>query len=145
MKLNYKTNMELIFKIANLSVIPAWILIAFFPKSIITKKLVFSYWWHIVLAITYAIFIFWGMYENTSGSMESLSNLRLSFKNDSILLAAWIHYLVFDLFVGVWIVKEAEKLSLNKVIVIPILFFTLMLGPVGFLLFFVLWKIKKQT
>ncbi len=134
--------MELLYKIVNLSIIPAWILLAFFPKSMLTKKLVFSYGWHIVLAIAYAMFIFWGMYKSSSGSMESLSNLRLSFENDSILLAAWIHYLVFDLFVGVWIVKEAEKLSLKKVLVIPILFFTLMLGPVGLLLFFVLQKIK---
>jgi len=139
--------MELIFKIANLSVVPAWILLAFFPKHKITEKLVFSYFWHIVLAVFYTGFIFWGMYENTNsdGGMDSLESLRIGFLNDKILLAAWIHYLVFDLFVGVWIVKDAEKYSLNKWILTIILFLTLMLGPFGFLIYNGYKKFKIAT
>lgn len=129
-----------------MSVMPAWVLLAFFPDATITNKLVKSYAWHIFLAIFYAVFIFWGMQENSTvegGGMGSLEALRIGFLNDKILLAAWIHYLVFDLFVGVSIVKEAKELDLNKWIIAIILFLTLMLGPVGFLLFQMYKKIKS--
>lgn len=137
--------MEIIFKIINASVIPAWILIAFFPKNELTKKLVFSYAWHIVLTIFYAIFIVWGMIENkgSGGGMDSLETLRIGFLNDKILLAAWAHYLIFDLFVGVWIVKDAESKNLNSWLLKPILLCTLMFGPIGFLLYKVYLLLKK--
>lgn len=137
--------MELLYTVVNASVIPAWVLLAFFPQATITNKLVKSYAWHIALAIFYSIFIFGGMQENASiegAGMGSLEQLRIGFLNDKILLAAWVHYLVFDLFVGVWIVKESEKRSMNKWIVAPMLFLTLMLGPVGFLVFQVYKKVK---
>ncbi|MFT4643906.1 MAG: hypothetical protein ACI8ZX_000302 [Planctomycetota bacterium] len=139
--------MELLFTIANMVVLPAWVLLAFFPNATVTNKLVKSYAWHIALAILYTVFIFWGMQENASAEgagMGSLEQLRIGFLNDKILLAAWVHYLVFDLFVGVWIVNESEKLSLNKWLVMPMLFLTLMLGPVGFLLFHVYKKLKSN-
>lgn len=137
--------MEILFKIINTAIIPAWILIAFFPKSEITKKLVFSYAWHIALSIFYVVFIVWGMLENTGseGGMDSLEALRIGFLNDKVLLAAWAHYLVFDLFVGVWIVKDAEAKGLNSWLLKPILLCTLMLGPVGFLLYRVYLAFKK--
>lgn len=139
--------MELLFTIANASVIPAWIMLAFFPDAKLTNLLVRSYAWHIVLALFYTLFIFWGMQENVSvegGGMDSLAALRIGFLNDKILLAAWIHYLVFDLFVGVWIVNESKKIAVNKWIVVPILFLNLMLGPVGLLLFLVYKKLKTN-
>lgn len=129
--------MEIWFKIINATVIPAWLLIAFFPKNEWTKKLILSYAFHLFLAVFYTFFIFWGMYENSGGEggMDSLAALRIGFLNDKVLLAAWAHYLVFDLFVGVWIVKDAEAKDYNSWLLKPILLFTLMLGPFGFLLY----------
>ena len=130
--------MEILFKILNFSVIPAWILLALFPNNKLTKTLVLSYAWHIVLAVLYTIFILWGMYENAGGEggMDSLESLRIGFLNDKILLAAWAHYLIFDLFVGVWIVNDAQKRNISQWRLIPILFLTLMFGPIGFLFYF---------
>tara|TARA_B110000908_G_C10175062_1_gene412837 strand:+ start:200 stop:619 length:420 start_codon:yes stop_codon:yes gene_type:complete len=139
--------MEYLFTIANVSVIPAWVLLAFFPKATITTKLVKSYAWHTALAVLYTVFIFWGMQENAAiegDGMGSLAQLRIGFLNDKILLAAWVHYLVFDLFVGVWIANEAVKLAMNKYLLSSILFLTLMLGPVGFLLFQIYKKFKSN-
>lgn len=139
--------MEYLFTIANVSVIPAWVLLVFFPKATITNKLVKSYAWHTALAVLYTVFIFWGMQENITvegDGMGSLAQLRIGFLNDKILLAAWVHYLVFDLFVGVWIANEAVKLAINKYLLVSILFLTLMLGPVGFLLFQIYKKFKSN-
>jgi hypothetical protein len=55
-----------------------------------------------------------------------------------MVLADWIHYLAFDLFVGVWEVKDAQAKNISHWFVIPCLFLTFMLGPIGFLLYSIL-------
>ncbi len=41
--------------------------------------------------------------------------------SDPVLLAGWIHYLAFDLFVGLWIAAEADKAGMNRFLQAPIL------------------------
>ena len=53
-----------------------------------------------------------------------------------MLLAGWIHYLCFDLFIGSWEVRDSEQRGISHWLVLPCLFFTFMLGPVGLLLYF---------
>ena len=52
-----------------------------------------------------------------------------------MLLAGWIHYLAFDLFIGGWIAIEADKVGLSRIIQAPILVATFMFGPAGLALF----------
>jgi hypothetical protein len=52
-----------------------------------------------------------------------------------MLLAGWVHYLAFDLFIGGWIAVEADKVGLNRLFQAPILVATFMFGPVGLALF----------
>ncbi|MEM9315304.1 MAG: abscisic acid-deficient protein Aba4 family protein, partial [Pseudomonadota bacterium] len=54
------------------------------------------------------------------------------------LLAGWIHYLAFDLFVGAWIATEADRLGLSRLLQAPLLVATFMFGPVGLALFLVM-------
>ena len=137
--------MELLFKILNASIIPFWILLAFFVKSSLTKHLLFNYAIHMILAVVYFVFIVWGMIENAGGEggMDSMAHLRISFLNDKVLLAAWAHYLIFDLFVGTWIAKKCLAENISNWIKLPSLFLTLMFGPIGFLLFAILRKTSK--
>jgi hypothetical protein len=50
-----------------------------------------------------------------------------------VLLAGWIHYLAFDLFVGGWIARTGSAAGINPFILTPILLATFMAGPVGYL------------
>jgi Mn2+/Fe2+ NRAMP family transporter len=52
--------------------------------------------------------------------------------------AGWIHYLVFDLFVGAWQVRDAQRRGITHLAVIPCLVLTLLAGPVGLLLYLAL-------
>jgi hypothetical protein len=52
-------------------------------------------------------------------------------------VAAWTHYLVFDLFVGFWIYKEGQRWPIPTWQVSLCLLFTLLTGPVGLGLFLV--------
>ena len=61
-----------------------------------------------LLAAFYAAIVAlqWGSSE---GGFSSLSEVAELFGNPWILLAGWIHYLAFDLFVGCWEVRDARE------------------------------------
>jgi hypothetical protein len=48
---------------------------------------------------------------------------------------AWVHFLAFDLLVGRWAYLDSRERGVSAWLMGPVLFFTLMLGPVGFLLY----------
>ena len=74
-------------------------------------------------------------YANSDGGFGSLTDVRTLFENDYILLAGWVHYLAFDLFVGAWIAGKADVIGLSRLIQAPILMATYMFGPIGLVLF----------
>ena len=57
--------------------------------------------------------------------------MQALFTRPEATLAGWIHYLVFDLFVGAWIARDAVRRGIHPVAVAPCLVLTLMFGPVG--------------
>lgn len=81
----------------------------------------------------------WGSSEGGFGSLADVATL---FSNDWVLLAGWVHYLAFDLFIGSWEVRDAAKHAVPHLLVIPCLVLTFLFGPVGLLLYFALrtWK-----
>jgi hypothetical protein len=136
---------ELVFKVANLSVIPAWLLLVFLPKHQITKLVVHSYGYPTLLGLFYLYMMVTSF--GGEGGMDTLANLKLSFQRDEILILGWVHYLVFDLFVGAWIARDAQANSIKHMMIIPSLVLTLFVGPVGLLSYVILrWvKLRKTT
>ena len=53
-----------------------------------------------------------------------------------MLVAGWVHYLAFDLFVGSWEVRDARESGVPHVFVVPALALTFLFGPAGLLLYF---------
>jgi hypothetical protein len=47
----------------------------------------------------------------------------------------WVHFLAFDLFVGRWAYLDSRTHGFSAWLVSPILFFVLMFGPLGLLLY----------
>jgi hypothetical protein len=60
------------------------------------------------------------------------------FDSRGMLLAGWVHYLAFDLLVGLWEREEAARLGLSRSALIPSLVLTFLFGPLGWLLFMAL-------
>ena len=71
-------------------------------------------------------------------SMEGITKLFHT-ATEKTLLAAWLHYCVFDLWTGQWItndfLKNVENTPLTNVFRIVSLGFTLMFGPSGLCLY----------
>ncbi|HXG99885.1 MAG TPA: ABA4-like family protein [Sphingomicrobium sp.] len=70
----------------------------------------------------------------------SVSGLRGLFMSDGGIVVAWTHYLAFDLFVGLWIAKDADHKGFSRLVQLPFLFATLMAGPIGLLA----WLIVRE-
>ena len=67
------------------------------------------------------------------GTLDAVASL---FTIRGLLLAGWIHYLAFDLFVGSWEVSDARANGIHHLLVVPCLLATFMAGPVGLVLYF---------
>ena len=65
------------------------------------------------------------------GGYGSLDEVAALLSSREMLLAGWVHYLAFDLFIGGWIAVEADRVGLNRLIQAPILLATFMFGPLG--------------
>lgn len=57
--------------------------------------------------------------------------MRAIFASDVGVVIGWTHYLAFDLFVGLWIARDADGKSISRYVQAPILLATLFAGPVG--------------
>ena len=92
----------------------------------------------------YAIYIFQAI--QISGMMDfgSLTSVIMLFTEENAVLAGWIHYLAFDLIVGMWVLDQNKELKINQLVMAPCLFLTFMLGPIGFLLFMIIKTIKQK-
>lgn len=55
------------------------------------------------------------------------------FRDPWLLLAGWVHYLAFDLFVGAWEAADARTRGVPHAAVLPCLVLTFLLGLAGFL------------
>ncbi|MCC3160569.1 DUF4281 domain-containing protein [Hymenobacter sp. 15J16-1T3B] len=128
---------DLVFSLANAAVLPAWLLLAAAPRWVVTRRVVRSGAWPLLLAATYAALIlshYLGPHA-AEGGFGSLAEVRALFANPWALTAGWVHYLCFDLCVGLWEVRDAERRGLPQLLVLPALLFTFLVGPVGLLLY----------
>jgi hypothetical protein len=89
-----------------------------------------------LLSVAYATLIMVYFFRIEGGGFGSITEVRQLFLSDGGLLAGWIHYLAFDLFVGLWIAERADRAGISRLIQAPILLATFMFGPVGLLMFY---------
>lgn len=134
-----------VFSIAGMFTMPMWILMIFLPKWKITRFLMEYKVIPTLLSLIYAIYIIQAIIL-IGGMMDfgSLASVMKLFTEENAVLAGWVHYLAFDLIVGMWMLRQNEKLNIHQLIMAPILFSTFMFGPLGFLIFMIIKLIKKQ-
>ena len=135
-------NPETLFSLANYSVMPFWLLLIVAPRWRLAHAFLAPVLVALLLGLAYAICIL-PQIGSGDGGFGSLGEVRLAFDNDYVLLAGWIHYLAFDLFVGSWEVRDAQRVGIPHLAVVPCLALTFILGPIGLCLYLLLrlgWK-----
>ena len=135
---------EILYFWVNLGVLPFWLILIFFPSSNINKFFVTSILPILLLSGAY-IFALYKSYLNSYDFISnfelylSMSNLSNLFSNNLFLILFWIHFVSINLFVGGWIVRDSQKLYINKILVAFPLIITYLIGPLGVLIY---WLIR---
>lgn len=137
---------EQIFGFANLWAMLCWVVLAFAPKR---EQIVTPLFYAGVglLALSYAVLIvslLGGMIGGGTGStggtpdFTTLAGVQALFDSQGGATIGWIHYLAFDLLVGIWVARNADRHGYLRIVQIPILFFVFMAGPLGLILYLIL-------
>lgn len=136
-------NWETIFSIANAWAMLGWLALILAPR----KPAVLA------LILYLAVFLLCAAYTMVMGGLmlgwidggaaqdgagfTSLAGVMALFSSQAGVMLGWLHYLAFDLFVGMWIARDADQKGFSRIVQAPILLLTLMAGPVGLFIWLV--------
>ena len=122
---------EQLFTLTTTAVLPAWLLLVLLPRWRWTARLVTAVLLPGLLGLVYLWLVVshWG--SNPEAGYDSLAEVAALFADPWLLLAGWVHYLAFDLFIGAWEVRDAQRLGIPHLAVVPCLVLTFLFGPVG--------------
>ncbi len=123
---------EALFLAANAVVLGPWLLLLLAPRARATRVLVHSGAPALLLVPIYIACIFFDPRGPQGGSFWSVAGVQAIFASSRTAVGCWIHYLIFDLFVGAWIARDARRLALPHLASVPCLLLTLLFGPVGY-------------
>jgi hypothetical protein len=134
---------EHLFSILNLVTMAAWLPLVFVPRmrwaTTVVPVVMPS-----LLAVTYVVLVA-ATLPQSEGGFSSLGGVRALFDNPWALLAGWTHYLAFDLFIGGWEVRDAQRHGIPHLLVVPALVLTFFLGPGGLLLYLAIRSFAPDT
>lgn len=132
--------LETIFTACSSLALLGWVLLLFLPRQR-HAQVVAGIGVPLAIAAVYAVLIalYFGRSEGGFGSLTAVAQL---FQTPAILLAGWVHYLAFDLFIGAWETRDAQVHGVPHLLVVPCLLLTFMLGPIGLLMYFAIrsWR-----
>jgi len=137
-------NAEQVFSLCGFAAMAAWLILIFAGRQRWAAALICGAAVPLLLAIAYAAVLFTHL-PGSKGGFGSLAQVALLFSDPWILLAGWIHYLAFDLFIGSWEVRDSKVQGIPHLWVVPCLILTFLFGPVGLLLYFILRTARTRS
>ena len=138
----------LVFRIANLAALVAWVALVFLPRwpALLSALLYLVVGGLCALYAVLLVSVLSGLIpagtEGSGGGADftTIEGVRSIFGSDIGVVIGWTHYLAFDLFVGLWIARDADAKFFARWIQAPILLATFIAGPLGLLI----WLIVRE-
>jgi len=124
---------EQLFSVLNLVALVGWLPLVFFPRARWATALVPVAIPSLLAAVYVALVV--TTLPGSEGGFSSLAGVAELFANPWALLAGWVHYLAFDLFIGGWEVRDAQRRGVPHLVVVPALILTFLVGPAGLLFY----------
>lgn len=143
-------NWTAVFGAANLWALVGWAVLAFLPRRpllltgvlyLIVFGLCLTYAGLLAALLSGAI----GAGASGAANFTTIKGVRAIFASDGGATVGWIHYLAFDLFVGLWIAKDADAKNFHRLVQLPILLLTFLAGPVGLLTYLVVREPRTRA
>lgn len=134
--------METLFSAANMLAMAGWLALLAAPRTRLAT------WWIAGLAIPVGLSALYAVLlvlhaPGAEGGFSSLAGVRALFATPGVLLAGWVHYLAFDLFIGAWICRRGAAEGVNPWLVRACLPPTFLAGPIGLLLFLGIRAVRR--
>src|SRR5229473_1516771 len=137
--------MSTLFSLSNLLVLPFWALVILLPRWRWTARIMRSPFVSAAPAALYAALVLPRLGEIWPAiARPTLPGIATLLGSPEGATIAWVHFLAFDLFVGRWIYLDSQERRLSPLLTAPLLFLTLMLGPLGFLIYLVLRAVASS-
>lgn len=125
-----------VFELCNLVVLPFWLLMVLLPAWTVTRRLIAS---PLVVAPPAVLYLVTLLPVATMILPEVVNPVQARIMGllgtPTGTTLAWAHFVAFDLFVGRWIYLDARARGYSAWWVSPVLVLTLLVGPVGFLIY----------
>jgi len=134
--------LDTVFSTCSALAVLGWVLLVVFPRQR-HARLIAGIGIPLAIAVVYTVLI--ALYFGRSeGGFATLAGVAKLFENPALLLAGWVHYLAFDLFIGGWETGDAQKHGVPHLLLVPCLLLTFMLGPIGLLAYFAIrtWRTR---
>lgn len=138
---------DILFMLVNALVIPAWLLLLLGPGWRTTQLVVHSGIYPLAYGALYTVCMIAALFFGQSAGaadMSSIAGIAALFDHPNGVVIGWTHYLVFDLFVGAWIGRDAGRCNVPHMAVVPCLFATFMFGPVGLMAYILVRLARGQ-
>jgi hypothetical protein len=143
---------HILFPLTNAVVAPFWLLMILLPRWSVTKKIIGGRWIVLPIALTYAIPILPRLAADLPTLMAPLRDpIHAYFPVHALLVTpagtslAWAHILAFDMFVARWIYLDSRSRNINPLLMAPLLVFSLLAGPLGYVLYAILCAIIERS
>ncbi len=130
------TSLEAVYRVANFCAVIGWIVLVLaamfgwrraltrFCGTLVPLLLAAAY---LVLLVTH-----WG---GSQVDFTSLTGVAALFRQPATVLAGWLHFLAFDLLVGVMVVDRFLDDRMPRILLLPVIPLVFFFGPVGWLAF----------
>ena len=127
-------NADFIFRMCNIAALASWMLLVAAPRWKLVPQIIR---WGVItlMAMLYSVLIAVYFFRVEGGGFSSLAAVQALFTSREVALAGWVHFLAFDLFVGLWIAEKSDDLGIARIVQAPVLVTTFMFGPLRFLMF----------
>lgn len=126
---------DTIFSAAGALAISGWLALAVSPARTRWAPLARRYAGRVIPLLLGAVYVVLIVRHWGPGGFGSLAEVRALFDVPGLLLAGWLHYLAFDLFVGTWIAERGAALGMPHALLLPVWALTFLFGPAGWIVF----------
>lgn len=124
---------EIWFSIAGVIAMLGWLLLLLSPLIPHWSDRIAGTFLPLILSVGY--FVLLVSPSSDAGGFGTLADVMVLFSYEKAALAAWVHFLAFDLLIGALICRTARTEGVRFWMVVPCLPLTFLFGPAGWLLF----------
>lgn len=125
-----------LFQLTFLLAVPFWALMIVAPTWPVTHRVISSPWITVPPLIVYlaqALPVFGDLW--TAVSRPDLAVLQTFLSTPAGAAALWAQVIAWDLFIGRWMYLDSRERGLHPLLMAPILVLTILLSPIGALLY----------